>query len=164
MSQSNSYAQSAKKAEPAGRRGLTIIELIIAAAIVAVLSAVAVPQYLGYVQRTEVKQAVADIRTLEMSIGTYRTEMSVLPNNIANIVDPLPSDPWGNPYQYANLQSGDKKIKARKDKNLHPLNSDYDLYSKGTDGDTKIPLTAKASRDDVLRANDGAFVGLAEDY
>jgi general secretion pathway protein G len=26
------------------------------------------------------------------------------------------------------------------------------------------PLTAKVSRDDIVRANDGAFVGLASEY
>ena len=52
----------------------------------------------------------------------------------------------------------------RKDKKLVPLNSDYDLYSMGPDGESKPPLTAKASKDDIVRANDGEFVGLAERY
>jgi len=41
------------------------------------------------------------------------------------------------------------------------LNSTYDLYSKGKDGQSKPPLTTKMSQDDILRANDGAFVDLA---
>ena len=52
----------------------------------------------------------------------------------------------------------------RKDKNLHQLNTDFDLYSSGKDRDSKRPLNAKASRDDIMRANNGAFIGLAEDY
>jgi general secretion pathway protein G len=171
VSQSNSHARTA------GRRGLTIIELMIGAAIAAVLVAVAVPQFVGYVRRTEGKQAVADIRMFEMLIERYRTEMGALPNDLGASVDPLPSDPWGNSYQYLNLQSGKPntkgkgrknknlaKGKARKNKNLVPINSDYDLYSKGLDGESKVPLTTKVSHDDVIRANDGAFVGLAEDY
>jgi general secretion pathway protein G len=54
--------------------------------------------------------------------------------------------------------------KARKDKNLVPINSEFDLYSAGRDGDTLPPLVAKPSRDDVVRANDGRFVGLASTY
>jgi general secretion pathway protein G len=54
--------------------------------------------------------------------------------------------------------------KIRKDHNLHPLNSEFDLYSMGADGDSKSPLTAKASRDDIIWARDGDFVGLAEDF
>jgi general secretion pathway protein G len=147
----------------AGRRGLTIIELLIGVAIVAVLSAVAVPQYVGYVRRTEIKEAVADIRMLEGLIERYRSEMGALPGDLGGVVDPLPNDPWGNPYQYIRI-AGESNPSCRKDKNLHPLNSDYDLYSKGADGNTNLPLSAAASHDDIVRANDGAFVGLAEDY
>lgn len=52
----------------------------------------------------------------------------------------------------------------RKDHNLVPLNTDYDLYSSGPDGASVGPLTAKASRDDILRANNGRFVGPASAY
>ena len=52
----------------------------------------------------------------------------------------------------------------RKDRSLVPLNSTYDLYSMGKDGQSQPPLTAKASRDDIIRANDGSFYGIAEDY
>jgi general secretion pathway protein G len=157
VSRPNSHAHSA------GRRGLTIIELVIGVAIIAVLTAVAVPQYVGYVQRTELRQAVADIRMLETHIERFRTEMGTPPNDLGAVLDTLPKDPWGNSYEYIRIQGVDKP-KSRKDKNLHPLNSDYDLYSKGADGDTDLPLTAAVSHDDVIRANDGAFVGLGEDY
>ena len=53
---------------------------------------------------------------------------------------------------------------ARKDRFLHPLNSTYDLYSVGKDGKTVAALTAKASKDDIIRANDGGFIGLAVKY
>ena len=49
-------------------------------------------------------------------------------------------------------------------KNVVPINSDFDLYSMGEDGKSKSPLTAKPSHDDIVRANDGAFIGLATDY
>jgi general secretion pathway protein G len=52
----------------------------------------------------------------------------------------------------------------RKDGKLNPLNTDYDLYSVGADGLSAGPLTAMQSRDDIVRANNGAFVGLGEDY
>jgi general secretion pathway protein G len=34
----------------------------------------------------------------------------------------------------------------------------------GKDGASVSPLTAKASRDDIVRANNGGFIGLAEDF
>ena len=53
---------------------------------------------------------------------------------------------------------------ARKNKNLVPINSDFDLYSIGKDGASVAPLLAAKSRDDVIRANDGRFHGLASNY
>ena len=52
---------------------------------------------------------------------------------------------------------------ARKDKLYKPLNSTFDLYSVGKDGDTKPNLDAKVSQDDVVRALDG-MVALATYY
>ncbi|MEE8148540.1 MAG: hypothetical protein V3T24_13110, partial [Longimicrobiales bacterium] len=51
---------------------------------------------------------------------------------------------------------------ARKDKFLVPINSDFDLYSLGSDGKSTPPLGAKASKDDIIRANDGSYMGIAE--
>ncbi len=54
--------------------------------------------------------------------------------------------------------------KMRKDKFLKPLNSDYDLYSVGKDGESKRQLDNRESRDDVIRAVDGMYVGLASEF
>jgi general secretion pathway protein G len=59
---------------------------------------------------------------------------------------------------------GGGKEKQRKDRFLHPLNTDYDLYSMGADGKTSAPLTAKASHDDIIRANDGQYIGVAANF
>lgn len=52
----------------------------------------------------------------------------------------------------------------RKDRFLVPINTWFDLYSMGPDGKSAAPLTAAASRDDVIVANDGDFIGLASLY
>lgn len=53
---------------------------------------------------------------------------------------------------------------ARKDRNLVPINSDYDFFSKGRDGQSVGPLTGGPSQDDIVRGSDGAFFGLGRDY
>ena len=53
---------------------------------------------------------------------------------------------------------------ARKDRNLVPINSDYDFFSMGRDGKSVGPLTAGPSKDDIVRGSDGAFIGLGRDY
>ena len=50
------------------------------------------------------------------------------------------------------------------DKFLVPLNGDYDLYSMGADGETKKTLSAPASYDDVIRALNGGYIGLASNF
>jgi general secretion pathway protein G len=73
-------------------------------------------------------------------------------------------DPWGNPYQYVNHDDKASRGKWRRDKNIVPINTDFDVFSMGKDGDSRPPLTAKASRDDIVRANNGRFTGLASEY
>ncbi|MFB3081339.1 MAG: hypothetical protein ACE1Y1_06150, partial [Nitrosomonadaceae bacterium] len=72
-------------------------------------------------------------------------------------------DPWSAPYEYLNLD-GAPIGQVRKDQALVPINSDYDLFSKGPDGASTAPLTAANSRDDIVRANNGSFIGIASDY
>jgi len=60
--------------------------------------------------------------------------------------------------------SGARRGDVRRDKNLVPINTDFDLYSVGKDGDTATALTARQSRDDIVRANNGGYIGRAEDY
>ncbi len=59
---------------------------------------------------------------------------------------------------------GPLRGQVRKDRFLVPINSDYDLYSRGKDGRSVPPLTAQQSRDDIIRANDGGFIGLASEF
>ena len=152
--------------ERQARMAWTLIELMIGIAIVGLLAAIAVPQYIGYVEKARRTETIADFRAMEGRIESYRSEFGELPETLAAVIKPPPVDAWGNPYEYLNLGTvtNQTKKKIRKDKNLHPINSDYDLYSKGPDGKTVAPLTAKHSRDDIIRANDGAFIGLATDY
>jgi general secretion pathway protein G len=51
--------------------------------------------------------------------------------------------------------------KLRRDRFINPLNTDYDLYSMGRDGESSTNLNAKSSWDDIVRIKDGLFVGLA---
>jgi general secretion pathway protein G len=144
------------------RRGFTFIEIGLALAVIAVLVAIALPSYSRYKERVKLAQAVIDIANLQSLIVQYYYNNQAYPDSLADIGQAGMRDPWGNPYQYANLS--DSKAKPRKNRNVHPINSDFDLYSMGKDGRSNIPLTAQASRDDIVRANDGRFIGLVSEY
>ena len=147
------------------QRGVTLVELLIVIGIIAVVAAIAMPRYADYKERVRVTQAKQDIAVINAQVKVYMNDNRVPPDALSAIGQGGKLDPWGRPYQYLRLE-GVKGVagKARKNKALVPLNSDFDLYSMGKDGATAGPLTAPASRDDVLRANDGAFIGLASEY
>lgn len=156
--------------ESAGFRGaqraFTLIELVVVIAIVAVIAMVAVPMYRNYVFETQVRTVIADIKLTEVRIERFITENYRLPDSLAELGQGSMRDPWGTAYAYLNIEDGGPGVKGkvRKDKNLTPINSDYDLYSPGPDGDSQPPLTAKQSRDDIVRAGDGGFIGFADKY
>lgn len=56
------------------QKGFTLIELMIVVAIIGVLSAVAIPAYQNYVQKTEVASAAATVRGLLTNIDMYQQE------------------------------------------------------------------------------------------
>ena len=137
---------------------------MIAVAIVAVLVAVAIPSFERHRQKTLILQAVADIAGMSVAIGHYELNNGSWPPSLKEVGFGDRLDPWGRPYQYLDLHTKKGNGQARKDKKLAPLNSDFDLYSLGKDGLSLGPLNAKPSRDDVVRARDGKFVGLATDF
>ncbi|GAB1722334.1 MAG: hypothetical protein NTNFB01_12300 [Nitrospira sp.] len=229
------------------QQGFTIVELAIVMVIVGALAGLAVPAYLGYLDKARLTRCIAEIRYIARAVDSYHTAYDVYPNTLAEAGAGDMVDPWGNAYAYLNIAalmlpgsghgggsggagggggasggagggaggtspsggaapsssaapppsgaggggssspaskkssptsfwfepdsayaaaplSTGRPTQPRKDRFLHPINSDYDLYSVGKDGETVIPLTARPSHDDVIRANDGSFVGLAVEF
>ncbi|WP_020586710.1 prepilin-type N-terminal cleavage/methylation domain-containing protein [Desulfobacter curvatus] len=143
--------------------GFTLIELMIVVAIIGTLAAIATPIYLNLKDKVRVTIAISDIKAIEKNILVYYVEFDVFPPDLAAIGMANLTDPWGNPYRYLPV-AGTPSGQLRKDHFMVPVNSDYDLYSMGPDGRSTGPFTAEASRDDIVRANDGGFVGLVSNY
>lgn len=181
-------------------------------AIVGLLAGLAIPAYLGYLDKARIARCIAEIRYIEKSVKAFCFGSDAYPNNLTEAGADQMVDPWGTPYQYLKLagagpgngggqgggqgggggnnawwwfepasafgappsqaggpqgsgaQGGGPPLHPRKDRFLVPINSDFDLYSMGKDRETVAPLTAKKSHDDIVRANDGAFVGLASEF
>jgi len=146
--------------------GFTIIELLVAIAVAAALVAVAVPSYESHRNKALVAQAASDIKSLDVLIAQYYADNMRLPDSLADVGKGGMLDPWKNPYRYLKLSplSPSAAGKMRKDKNLVPINSDFDLYSMGKDSVSQAPLTAASSRDDIVRGSNGRYIGLAAEY
>ena len=205
--------------------GITLLELIIATAIISVISMISTSAYTGYIETAKVSQAVSQIKTLSFLIDDYADENGQHPESLDDIGNQNLKDPWGNPYVYFNLTSTSRNDNehggdndnghdsdndhdsghdndhdndhdsghdndndhrddhgndssdnehgggsdvniggARKDRNLTPINTKYDLCSMGRDGKSKPPLRAADSQDDIIYANDGGYIGLASEF
>jgi general secretion pathway protein G len=150
---------------PLASAGFTLFEAMLVVALIGVLAAVALPSYKSYADRAKVGLIVGDFGNIELAIAKYRlSNNDALPPNLAALGFGNLRDPWNQAYVYLPFDASTSRAQMRKDRNLVPINSDYDLYSVGEDGDTVPPLTARPSRDDIVRAADGHFIGLAADY
>lgn len=148
---------------PGAARGFTLIEVMLVVLLIGVLAVVALPFYQGYKERMRVAQAVNDITAISLAASNYWIDNRAYPASLTDIGLAGKLDPWGYPYVYYNIDAGGKGG-ARKDHALNPLNTDFDIYSVGADGQTKPQITQKDSLDDVIRASNGAYIGLSTGF
>lgn len=149
--------------DPLPDKGFTLTELIVALAILAILGSISIPLYKNYQDRMNLNQAKTDIQKITVVIQNYFLKHSGYPETLSDVHMAHLKDPWDNAYVYLNIATADGS-KPRQDRSLKPINSDYDLYSKGKDGYSTKNIGARESRDDIIRANNGGYVGLAEEY
>lgn len=113
------------------QNGFTLIELLIVVAIIAIISAIAVPQMLKAINLSKDKRALSQVRNIAVALGMYQVEFEMVPQvtNITDLIaalEELPDsqnvtlqtrDAWGNEFYYAS-----------------PSSTEYTLKSLGKDG------------------------------
>jgi general secretion pathway protein G len=100
------------------QRGFTLLELLVVLMIIGLLAGMVGPRVFANIGKSEVKVARAQIAALEQAIETYRVDTGRFPNQEQGLAalekapasearwsgpylkKALPTDPWGNPYQY----------------------------------------------------------------
>ncbi len=151
------------------KSGVTLIELMLVVCIIAIASGIAVPAYTGYKEKIDAAEAVADMTGVCLLIDKFFAENNRYPNSLNEIGKGGLKDPWDREYQYQNnslIMANDKKHKCtgcRKDGPVHPINTDYDLFSVGKDGKSNDTIRAEPSQDDIIRAFNGSYLGIAKD-
>lgn len=143
------------------QRGITLLELSITMALVALLAGIATPAFVGYVERARNNRAIGEIGRVSIELYRWRASNGgVFPDTLAEAGIDVDRDPWGNDYAYVNIDAGGAPRTAGGD----PVNSDFDFFSNGADGATARSFDVDESADDIARANNGAFVGVVADY
>jgi general secretion pathway protein G len=139
-----------------------MIELLAVMVLLGLLMGLGYGKLRDAIDQAKVVKAITDLKAMVVALN----ERDPLPASLAAIGWGGKLDPWGRPYVYAPFPPSKGKAPpgARKDRFLVPINSRYDLFSVGKDGGSVGPLTAKASRDDIIVANDGGFIGLAKRF
>ncbi len=147
--------------------GFTLVELLVVIAMLGTLSGIGIPAYTRYIDKARITKAIAEITMLQNEIRLYELGENALPNSLNDIGWGTLLDPYGNPYQYVNFATGLPGAGVggkRKDQWDNPLNDDYDLYSMGKDGQSAQHLHNQKSHDDIIRAREGRFIGLASEF
>jgi len=120
-------------------RGFTLIEIMVVVVILGILAAVVVPRIMDRPDDARIAKARQDVRALQSALELYRLDNYQYPSSQQGLealvskpsgdpparnwkpggyINSLPTDPWGNPYQYVNPGE----------------HGDYDVYSFGADG------------------------------
>ena len=120
------------------QQGFTLLEVMVVVVILGILASVVVPNLLGNKEKADQQKAITDIVALENALDMYKLDNSVDPTTDQGLdalvnkpsnpeprnyrdggyIKRLPSDPWGNEYQY--LSPGD--------------NGTIDIFTLGADG------------------------------
>jgi general secretion pathway protein G len=152
----------ARKLRTMDARGFSLIEVVMVIVLISIMIMLALPGLDEIKTRAQNARAMSEVRSLEKSIYAYNIDKGFMPINISDVEMGDAKDPWGNSYVFVDLIKN--PAAAIKDSGLQPLNTDYDLYSKGKKGTHTANVTDPETRDDILRVNDGSFVGLGTQF
>jgi len=121
------------------QKGFSLLEILVAMAIMAILGGIMVTQFMGQTEKAAMERLKGDLAALDSALTQYYTDNFNLPTTEQGLqalvtkpdiapepknyprrgyLQSLNDDPWGNPYQY--IQPGEF--------------GEYDIYSLGADG------------------------------
>lgn len=142
-------SRSPRQRQQRANAGYTLLELLVVLGILAVLSAMATPQLMGYFGKAKTQSAQIQIQNIGTALEMYYLENGSYPSESAGLkalVEPTPEapnwngpylkktqnllDPWGRPFQYVYPSS----------------DGSYEVFTLGPSGKAKAASTATWQR------------------
>jgi general secretion pathway protein G len=120
------------KSVRARSQGFTLIEIIVAVAILAILSSIIAVKVMGNVEKASIAKAQSDIQSLSGALNIYKLHNFHYPSTDQGL-RALVEKPGGEP-EAANWQAGGYIEKLAKD----PWNRDYQYLSPGQQGEFDV--------------------------
>jgi general secretion pathway protein G len=107
------------------KKGFTLIELMIALAIIGLIAGSAIYFAMGYLASAKRTSTKTKLQNFQIVLMNYKTEKGEYPKSLQDLVkagflkSPLPKDGWDKPFVYRPTPDGEKP---------------YELYSYGPEG------------------------------
>ena len=156
------------------QNGYSLMELLIALVIAGILAVIAIPMFggsgidcndkdhrLGYTERARVANATGALGEINIRADMFDLNHGRPPASLVEMGLEDKLDPWGNPYVFTSFEGMQGNGPKRKDHNMVPVNSYFDVYSMGPDGKTATPFTSIPGGDDIVVAGNGQYIGVA---
>ncbi len=142
--------------KPERWKGFTLIELLIVVAIIGILAAIAVPNFLNAQTRAKIARVVSDLKAITQAMEMYRIDYNSYINeseHYANLMEEptaeaglnwltkfeyigaIPTDPFENKYDPSSGGDTDVYEVAVAPAQPEPIKKMYDINSRGPDQD-----------------------------
>lgn len=114
---------------PRFRGGFTLIELLVVIFIIAVLTGIILPNFVGSRQRARDARRKQDLADIKNALRMYYNDNQSYPDQLYNVsfsetyltseyIQPVPRDPTGGTYNYCVSADGDKFVLMAEMENL----------------------------------------------